>query len=69
MGLLCVQQRPEDRPSMASVVLMFGSESELLPPKPPGFFYEKATNDNSSSSSTYGTCSSNELTVTLFNAR
>ncbi|XP_076931275.1 G-type lectin S-receptor-like serine/threonine-protein kinase SD1-1 [Bidens hawaiensis] len=69
VGLLCVQQRPEDRPNMASVVLMFGSETELLPPKPPGFFCEKATTDNGSSSSTYGTSSTNELTVTMLNAR
>ncbi|KAI7752472.1 hypothetical protein M8C21_012569 [Ambrosia artemisiifolia] len=36
VGLLCVQQRPEDRPTMSSVVLMFASEGELPPPKPPG---------------------------------
>ncbi|KAI3755831.1 hypothetical protein L1987_55639 [Smallanthus sonchifolius] len=69
VGLLCVQQRPEDRPNMSSVVLMFGSEGELLPPKPPGFFYEKATTDNSYSSSTHGINSTNELTITMLNAR
>ncbi|KAJ6827337.1 receptor-like serine/threonine-protein kinase SD1-8 [Iris pallida] len=38
VGLLCVQERPEDRPTMSSVVLMLGSESALLPePKQPGF--------------------------------
>ncbi|KAJ0983535.1 hypothetical protein J5N97_011790 [Dioscorea zingiberensis] len=31
VGLLCVQERPEDRPTMSSVVLMLGSENALLP--------------------------------------
>ncbi|KAI3804784.1 hypothetical protein L1987_26593 [Smallanthus sonchifolius] len=71
VGLLCVQQRPEDRPNMSSVVLMFGSDGGLLPPKPPGFFYEKATTDNTYSSSTQGINSTNEvneLTITMLKA-
>ncbi|KAH7544253.1 hypothetical protein JRO89_XS15G0136300 [Xanthoceras sorbifolium] len=48
VGLLCVQQRPEDRP----VILMLGSESSLPQPKQPGFFTERnlPETDNSSSS-------------------
>ncbi|XP_059639395.1 G-type lectin S-receptor-like serine/threonine-protein kinase At4g27290 [Cornus florida] len=39
VGLLCVQQRPEDRPTMSSVLLMLDSESAMLPqPKQPGFY-------------------------------
>ena len=35
---LCVQERPEDRPIMLSVVLMLGSDSAVLPhPKQSGF--------------------------------
>ncbi|KAB1215254.1 hypothetical protein CJ030_MR4G004193 [Morella rubra] len=41
ISFLCVQQRPEDRPNMSSVVLMLGSESSLPPPKEPGFFTEE----------------------------
>ncbi|KAL0399323.1 UNVERIFIED_CONTAM: G-type lectin S-receptor-like serine/threonine-protein kinase [Sesamum radiatum] len=41
VALLCVQQSPEDRPSMSSVVLMLGSEGALPPPKQPGFFAEE----------------------------
>ncbi|XP_071730179.1 G-type lectin S-receptor-like serine/threonine-protein kinase At4g27290 [Rutidosis leptorrhynchoides] len=70
VALLCVQQRSEDRPTMASAVLMFGSEGALLPPKQPGFFHEKATTDNSgSTSSTHEINSTNELTITMLNAR
>ncbi|KAH7544245.1 hypothetical protein JRO89_XS15G0135500 [Xanthoceras sorbifolium] len=52
VGLLCVQQRPEDRPNMSSVILMLGSESSLPQPKQPGFFTERnlPETDNSSSS-------------------
>ncbi|KAL5737860.1 hypothetical protein ACOSP7_030621 [Xanthoceras sorbifolium] len=52
VGLLCVQQRHEDRPNMSSVILMLGSESSLPQPKQPGFFTERnlPETDNSSSS-------------------
>ncbi|RDX79842.1 G-type lectin S-receptor-like serine/threonine-protein kinase SD1-1, partial [Mucuna pruriens] len=38
VGLLCVQQRPEDRPDMSSVVLMLNGEKLLPNPKIPGFY-------------------------------
>eukprot|EP00257_Ricinus_communis_P025567 XP_025012981.1 cysteine-rich receptor-like protein kinase 15 isoform X1 [Ricinus communis] len=38
IGLLCVQEDPEDRPTMSSVVLLLGSEPNALPePKQPAF--------------------------------
>ncbi|XP_076926269.1 G-type lectin S-receptor-like serine/threonine-protein kinase At4g27290 [Bidens hawaiensis] len=33
VGLLCVQQRAEDRPNMSTVIMMLGGEVELLQPK------------------------------------
>ncbi|KAJ9554420.1 hypothetical protein OSB04_018465 [Centaurea solstitialis] len=38
VGLLCVQNHANDRPTMLSVVLMLVSESALPPPKQPAFF-------------------------------
>lgn len=38
IGLLCVQQHPQDRPNMSSVILMLGSDSELPHPKRPAIF-------------------------------
>lgn len=35
VGLLCVQQCPEDRPSMSKVVMMLESEIKLPSPKEP----------------------------------
>ncbi|KAK1391221.1 G-type lectin S-receptor-like serine/threonine-protein kinase [Heracleum sosnowskyi] len=41
IGLLCVQQYPEDRPNMSSVVRMLTSNNPLPHPKQPGFFTER----------------------------
>ncbi|XP_074370867.1 G-type lectin S-receptor-like serine/threonine-protein kinase At4g27290 [Apium graveolens] len=40
IALLCVQQSREERPDMATVVLMLGSNGELPMPSQPGFFTE-----------------------------
>ncbi|KAI7735964.1 hypothetical protein M8C21_022376 [Ambrosia artemisiifolia] len=40
IGLLCVQNHAEDRPTMSSVVLMLGNDGVLPQPKPPAFFTE-----------------------------
>jgi hypothetical protein len=67
VGLLCVQQRLEDRPNMSSVVQMLSSESLLPKPKQPGFFTDSHEGD--SSSNTYGNISINEITTTVFEGR
>ncbi|KAJ9563179.1 hypothetical protein OSB04_008339 [Centaurea solstitialis] len=40
VGLLCVQNKQEDRPHMSTVVMMLGGEGELPEPKHPGFYTE-----------------------------
>ncbi|CAL5402893.1 unnamed protein product [Camellia sinensis] len=64
VGLLCVQQHPEDRPTMSSLVMMLGSEGELQWPKQPGFSIE-----SDGSSNKYAPCSVNELTITTMQPR
>ncbi|AES89919.1 G-type lectin S-receptor-like Serine/Threonine-kinase [Medicago truncatula] len=47
-----VQQYPEDRPTMADVILMLGSEMMALDePKEPGFIMRKESVEANSSSS------------------
>ena len=47
IGLLCVQPRPEDRPTMSTVVLMLTSDIELPQPKDPSLYqYENFFNMN-----------------------
>ncbi|KAK4398438.1 G-type lectin S-receptor-like serine/threonine-protein kinase SD1-1 [Sesamum angolense] len=67
VALLCVQQSPEDRPSMSSVVLMLGSEGVLPQPKLPGFFTERDVFAAESTTSTKAS-SSNNVTITLLDA-
>ena len=70
VGLLCVQQSPEDRPTMSSVVLMLGNQGELPPPKKPGFFTERNVSDTENSlSSSNAHHSTNEMSITLLEAR
>ena len=63
VGLLCVQQIPEDRPTMSSVVLMLSGESLLPKPRHPGFYTDSYKIDSSSSKHT--TYSANEISITL----
>ncbi|KAL2496109.1 G-type lectin S-receptor-like serine/threonine-protein kinase SD1-1 [Forsythia ovata] len=65
VGLLCVQQCPDDRPSMASVVGMLGNEVALPQANQPGFYTERDVLVNKSTTG----CSSNIVTITQLEAR
>ncbi|CAH8275870.1 unnamed protein product [Arabidopsis lyrata] len=72
IGLLCVQERAEDRPKMSSVVFMLGNEKGEIPqPKPPGYCIGRSFLETDSSSSTQRNESStiNQFTVSVINAR
>ncbi|RYQ96984.1 hypothetical protein Ahy_B08g092946 [Arachis hypogaea] len=69
VGLLCVQQNPEDRPSMAHALMMLSSECTLPQPKMPGFFTERDPVGDTSSSSNTKLVSFNEVTVTVVHPR
>ena len=69
MGLLCVQQRPEDRPNISSVVLMLSSGNSLPNPGQPGFYTEKALLAEDYSSRNLEVSSTNEITFVLLEAR
>ncbi|KAK3199304.1 hypothetical protein Dsin_022719 [Dipteronia sinensis] len=75
IGLLCVQESAEDRPTMSDVVLMLTNETAPLPsPKQPAFSHVRssAANSNppiSNSSNRPDNCSVNNVTVSLLQAR
>ncbi|XP_044465170.1 G-type lectin S-receptor-like serine/threonine-protein kinase At4g03230 isoform X2 [Mangifera indica] len=52
IGLLCVQEDPDDRPTMSMVIVMLGGETVTLPtPKPPAFILKRRLLGMPSSSS------------------
>lgn len=64
VGLLCVQEDPNDRPDMSNVVIMLGSETAILTtPKRPAFVIRRGPSTSASSSSKPEINS--ELTVSL----
>ncbi|KAL1537428.1 G-type lectin S-receptor-like serine/threonine-protein kinase isoform X1 [Salvia divinorum] len=70
VGLLCVQQRPEDRPTMSNVVMMLDSEHPISEqPKQPGFYTQRTMSDTDSASTGKIPNTSNEITVTLLHGR
>ncbi|KAK6132618.1 hypothetical protein DH2020_033637 [Rehmannia glutinosa] len=69
IGLLCVQELPEDRPSMSTVVLMLSNEGVLPQAKHPGFFTGRNTLKAENSVSSNTASSINEMTITLLQAR
>ncbi|XP_059660550.1 G-type lectin S-receptor-like serine/threonine-protein kinase SD1-1 isoform X2 [Cornus florida] len=70
VGLLCVQHRAEDRPTMSSVVFMLSNENAVLPqPKEPGFSVENSSLNIDSSTSGQDPSTANEITITAFDGR
>ncbi|KOM49474.1 hypothetical protein LR48_Vigan08g030100 [Vigna angularis] len=70
VGLLCVQQRPEDRPDMSSVVLMLNGDKLLPNPKAPAFYTEiDDVSKANSPSANHKPFSDNELSITVLNPR
>ena len=61
VGLLCVQQGPEDRPNMSTVALMLGGEGSLPQPRQPGFFTERNLTEPE--------ITINEITISLLEPR
>ncbi|PHU19156.1 Receptor-like serine/threonine-protein kinase SD1-8 [Capsicum chinense] len=70
VGLLCVQEQAEDRPNMATVVLMLGSETASMPqPKHPGFCLGRRPVDEHSETIYEETFTVNQVTITRLDPR
>ncbi|KAJ0983538.1 hypothetical protein J5N97_011793 [Dioscorea zingiberensis] len=70
VGLLCVQNHPEDRPLMPSVLVMLSGDSALLPyPKEPGFAVRSVPYQMESVSSKPNSSSTYDMSVTLVQGR
>ena len=69
IGLLCVQEFPDDRPTMLEVVFMLGNEITLPSPKKPAFVLRTRNGQDLPAMSRRAACSVNEVTVTVVEAR
>ncbi|PON76948.1 Serine/threonine protein kinase [Trema orientale] len=70
LGLLCVQERATDRPTMSDVVFMLSNETLELPlPKEPAFLSQLSSTDAESSSSRQRLYSRNDITISEVHAR
>ena len=69
IGLLCVQHHPNDRPSMACVVVMLSSEVDLPQPKEPGFLLDNMPFKSESSTSNQMLDSTNRISITEIEPR
>lgn len=69
IGLLCVQQLPNDRPTMSFVLKMLDAERSALPyPNEPGFFIDRSGGKACSSRKRRHT-SGEEVTITMLEGR
>ncbi|KAL3519603.1 hypothetical protein ACH5RR_017752 [Cinchona calisaya] len=70
VALLCVQHRPEERPTMSAVVFMLSNENVELPqPKEPGFASERSAIKMDSSTSGQDFNTGNDITFTTVEGR
>ncbi|KAJ6925645.1 G-type lectin S-receptor-like serine/threonine-protein kinase RKS1 isoform X2 [Populus alba x Populus x berolinensis] len=69
IGLLCVQEFPDDRPTMLEVVFMLGNEITLPSPKKPAFVLRTRSGQDLPAMSRREAYSVNEVTVTVVEAR
>ncbi|CAO2842646.1 unnamed protein product [Amaranthus hypochondriacus] len=70
MGLLCVQENVEDRPTMSSVVLMLSSHSLTLPlPSHPPFISQGNSVADHGKELSHGSSSINEDSISDLYAR
>ncbi|XLT48416.1 hypothetical protein HN873_041020, partial [Arachis hypogaea] len=69
IGLLCVQENVNKRPSMLEVVFMLGNEAPICPPQKPAFLFNGNQDDLQESSTSGGGSSINEVTATTISAR
>ncbi|RDX73633.1 G-type lectin S-receptor-like serine/threonine-protein kinase, partial [Mucuna pruriens] len=69
ISLLCLQHHPEDRPNMISVVVMLTSKHALPQPKEYDFLIRRFSKEEDQSSNRQTSSSTNEVTVSILNAR
>nr|KYP41494.1 Putative serine/threonine-protein kinase receptor [Cajanus cajan] len=65
LGLLCLQHHPNDRPNIASVVLLLSNENVLSLPKDPTYLIKDISTEREFSSENFTSSSINDVTVSV----
>ncbi|XP_059661961.1 G-type lectin S-receptor-like serine/threonine-protein kinase At1g11330 isoform X1 [Cornus florida] len=69
VGLLCVQEQPNDRPSMATIVFILCNDTTLPTPKQPAFILERSTIESNLPLPDTSACSINYMSTTTVEGR
>ncbi|RDX79840.1 Receptor-like serine/threonine-protein kinase SD1-8, partial [Mucuna pruriens] len=69
IGLLCVQQHPNDRPNMTSVVISLSNENALPLPKDPSYLINDISTKREPSSENSTSFSINDVTISMLSDR
>ncbi|XP_060668830.1 G-type lectin S-receptor-like serine/threonine-protein kinase At1g61370 [Ziziphus jujuba] len=69
VGLLCAQDNPMDRPTMAEVVFMLSNETDRPKPKRPLFYFQNSMKFDFDPPSGKENCSTNEASKSIVEAR
>lgn len=69
VGLLCVQDLAEDRPTMTEAVSMLCSETHLPEPKVPLFTLQRLSSINGIGEELKNMCSRNAVTLSIMEGR
>ncbi|KAL2932334.1 hypothetical protein RDABS01_037744 [Bienertia sinuspersici] len=72
LGLLCVQELPEDRPSISTVVTMLDNNEDAIDlphPKQPGFTQRSSSSTDDTSQNVRDRCSVNYVSLTMISGR
>ncbi|XP_042486284.1 cysteine-rich receptor-like protein kinase 19 isoform X2 [Macadamia integrifolia] len=69
VGLLCVQESASDRPTMSSVLFMLENDTKMATPNQPTLIMKRSLKGHDSSTTETGSCSVNEVTITVIDPR
>ncbi|KAK9085009.1 hypothetical protein Sjap_025420 [Stephania japonica] len=69
VGILCVQENADDRPTMSTVIFMLSNDTTIPIPEQPAFILTRNYRHPNSSTSGTGSCSVNEMSTTIVEGR
>ncbi|KAK9089571.1 hypothetical protein Scep_028653 [Stephania cephalantha] len=69
VGILCIQENANDRPTMSSVIFMLSNETTIPTPEQPAFILTRRYRHPNSSTTGTSSCSVNEMSTSIMEGR